>query len=120
MSHARRFVPGVYERQLRKARAYVSCTRSSASSRSGRGGGRRDNLVGQLERLLLEAHAVARLARQPAGVGFGLCHSPDTNKQTPSLRRLFRVGGDRAAGSRAAERGDDLVALRPARRPRRA
>ena len=32
-SQARRFVPGVYERQLRNARAYVSCIRSSASSR---------------------------------------------------------------------------------------
>ena len=32
-SHARRFVPGVNERQLRNARAYVSCIRSSASSR---------------------------------------------------------------------------------------
>src|SRR3954463_291174 len=32
-SHARRFVPGVNERQLRKALAYVSCIRSSASSR---------------------------------------------------------------------------------------
>src|SRR5215208_3327296 len=32
-SHARRFVPDVYCRQLRNARAYVSWTRSSASSR---------------------------------------------------------------------------------------
>src|SRR5215210_753022 len=32
-SHARRFVPGWNDRQLRKARAYVSWTRSSASSR---------------------------------------------------------------------------------------
>ena len=32
-SQARRFVPGVYDCQLRNALAYVSCTRSSASSR---------------------------------------------------------------------------------------
>src|SRR5205085_3759142 len=32
-SHARRFVPGVYDRHDRNARAYVSCTSSSASSR---------------------------------------------------------------------------------------
>src|SRR6188474_3666062 len=32
-SHARRFVPGVNDLQLRNALAYVSCTRSSASSR---------------------------------------------------------------------------------------
>jgi hypothetical protein len=32
-SQARMFVPGWNERQLRKARAYVSCISSSASSR---------------------------------------------------------------------------------------
>ena len=67
-SQARRFVPGVNERQLRNARAYVSCTRSSASSRVDDEPPRHAvDLIRELERLLLEPDAVARLRCQLAG-----------------------------------------------------
>ena len=61
-SHARRFVPGVNERQLRNARAYVSCTRSSASSfEPSEVACDAEDLVGERKRLFLEADAVAGL-----------------------------------------------------------
>src|ERR687891_1739292 len=104
-SHARKFVPGVYERQLRNARAYVSCTRSSASSRVETS--RRATRYTWSDRSSTSSSKRTRSrscsAMRRASVS-GLI-APDSNSATNGDRRLFR-------GLEACplERAHDLVA----------
>ena len=74
-SHARRFVPGVKERRLRR-RARTSPGRGVLGLLARRDEPPRDavDLVGELERLLLEAHAISRVLREPARVCLGFAH----------------------------------------------
>ena len=94
-SHARRFVPGVYDFQLRNARAYVSCTRSSASSRDGAQMARDAiDLVGKRKRFLLEADAIPRLRGKPRRVRRCLGHDGHRSTAHPrvfNVRRRARI-----------------------------
>ena len=62
--------------QLRKARAYVSCIKSSASSLEPRDAtGHSVHLICKRKRFLLESDAITRAFCQPPGlVGRGLAH----------------------------------------------
>ncbi len=110
-SHARRFVPGSNERQLRNARAKVSWTRSSASSRVGARRLRHPvDLVGQLERLLFEAHALERLPGKPPSALRLPCLTHQRGRYHPSAKRHGR-----AVYSRPVRWGRGLLAGRRAK-----
>ena len=122
-SQARRFVPGVYECQLRNARAYVSCIRSSASSRRpDEPSGDAVDLITELKRLLLESHAVACLGSQLAGLGRRhFAHAGHPSKasfqqgQTLPQAALFHCGQTLSAVSARAGCAENIALSPPAR-----
>ena len=86
-SHARRFVPGVKERRLRNAR--VGLLHEVLGLLARRDEPPRDavDLVRELERLLLEAHAIARVLREPARVCLGFAHGSTLHGERRRPRR---------------------------------
>src|SRR5215218_6304348 len=106
-SQARRLVPGVNELQLRKARAYVSWTRSSASSRleTSRRATRYTCSASSSTSSSKRTRSRSCSAIRRASVS-GLI-APDSNSATSSASRLF-LGRGREA--RTLKRAQDVLA----------
>ena len=105
-NHARRFVPGVNDLQLRNALAYVSCTRSSASHATRPVASQPGTPDRRARGRLLEARTVASFGRDPprrsrgparsSGVPYRWCYG--------SLERAVRASYSRSGTIRGLAR----------------